>query len=159
MLRGWPESIGIGGRLGSEWVADLDRNRRPTCSGIRIVKSESNYLKKEDRRLPELLELEYHPAPYNCFHGCNIALKRQHFLEVGMFDPIFDGFWGYEDIDLGHRLFKHGIKIVYLPDAFVYHQEGEGLNLNDRLIGRNRNFVIACNRIANFGCFRKELGR
>lgn len=29
------ESIGIGGRLESEWVADFDRNRRPTCRGIR----------------------------------------------------------------------------------------------------------------------------
>ena len=28
-LRGWPRSIGIGGRLQSEWVADLERNPQP----------------------------------------------------------------------------------------------------------------------------------
>ena len=29
-LRGWPESNGMGGRLGSEWVAGFNRNRWPT---------------------------------------------------------------------------------------------------------------------------------
>lgn len=124
-----------------------------------IVNSESNYMAKEDRRLPELHVLEEHPAPYNCFHGCNICLKRNHFLEVGMFDPIFDGHWGYEDIELGYRLLNYGIKLIYTPDAFVFHQEGEGLTLGERLLGRDRNFEVACSKIKNFGYFRRDLGR
>jgi glycosyltransferase involved in cell wall biosynthesis len=128
-------------------------------SEFKIVKSESNYMSKEDRRLPELRVLEGHPAPYNCFHGCNIGLKRHHFIQVGMFDPLFDGYWGYEDIELGYRLFNYGIKPIYIPDAFVYHQEGDGLTLKDRLIGRRRNYALACSKINNFLEFRRDLGR
>ena len=32
--RGWPICSGIAGRFGPEWVADLDRNRRPVSIGI-----------------------------------------------------------------------------------------------------------------------------
>ena len=45
MLRGWPKSIGIGGRLESEWVADLHRNRRPACRGIRSHDHWKSYYK------------------------------------------------------------------------------------------------------------------
>jgi hypothetical protein len=35
-LKKWPTSTGIGGRLRSEWVADLLRNQWPTSTGIHI---------------------------------------------------------------------------------------------------------------------------
>lgn len=76
-----------------------------------------------------------------------------------MFDIEFDGCWGYEDIELGYRLFLSGVEFVYLEGAFVYHQEGDGLNLEERLMGRKRNFRLACNKISNFACFRRGLGR
>jgi glycosyltransferase involved in cell wall biosynthesis len=128
-------------------------------SELKLVKSPSNYLQDSDRRIPELTMLSNHPAPYNCLHGCNVGLRKEEFLRAGRFDESFDGHWGYEDIELGHRLFLHGARFAYLPDAFVYHLEGEGLSLSDRLEGRRRNYALACKKIPNFDSFRKSIGR
>src|SRR5258707_10585674 len=38
---GWPPSIGIGGRFGSDWVAAFRRNHWPLCLGFRIPASVS----------------------------------------------------------------------------------------------------------------------
>ena len=44
MLRnGWPESIGMPGRNGSEQVAGIDRNQWPECVGIRNIRWIPNY--------------------------------------------------------------------------------------------------------------------
>jgi len=130
-----------------------------SLSMIEFVRSASNYLEYIDRRIPELIDISRHPAPYNCFHGCNVGMRRADFFKAGMFDISFDGHWGYEDIELGYRLYLLGIEFVYLYDAFVYHIEGEGLSLTERLIGRNRNFALACKKIPNYFLFRKHLGR
>ncbi|MFH0957333.1 MAG: glycosyltransferase [Pseudomonadota bacterium] len=123
------------------------------------VASASNYLEVIDRRIPELNMIARHPAPYNCLHGCNVGLRKEDFFEAGMFDLSFDGHWGYEDIELGYRLYRMGIRFVYLPEAVVYHLEGEGLSLAERLTGRVRNYALACKKIPHYDSFRKDLGR
>lgn len=40
----------------------------------------------------------------------NSSVRRKDLLEVGMFDEKFSG-WGVEDVDLGYRLIKAGVKI------------------------------------------------
>ncbi len=130
-----------------------------SLSGMSIVRSSSNYLQVVDRRIPELTMLSHHPAPYNCLHGCNVGLLRQEFYKAGMFDVAFDGHWGYEDIELGYRLFQNGAHFIYLPEAFVYHLEGEGLSLSERLEGKRRNYALACKKIPYYDSFRRELGR
>lgn len=130
-----------------------------SLSGLSLVRSSSNYLQVVDRRIPELTMLSQHPAPYNCLHGCNVGLRRQDFYKAGMFDVAFDGHWGYEDIEFGYRLFQNGAHFIYLPEAFVYHLEGEGLSLSERLEGKYRNYALACKKIPNYDYFRRKLGR
>jgi chondroitin synthase len=130
-----------------------------SLSGLTPVSSMSNYLSPVDRRLKELVVFRHHPAPYNCFHGCNVGLKKEDFYTAGSFNEGFDGYWGYEDIEFGYRLFINGVELLYVSEAVVYHQEGEGLSLEDRLRGRKRNYEIACSMIPYFQFFRKELGR
>lgn len=54
------------------------------------------------------------------FYFCNTSLKREFLLQNGMFDEEF-GTYGFEDIELGRRLVKKGLRIFYNPDAVGYH--------------------------------------
>jgi hypothetical protein len=43
---GWPPSIGIGGRFGSDWVAAFRRNHWPLCLGFRKVGTALRFIDK-----------------------------------------------------------------------------------------------------------------
>ncbi len=57
------------------------------------------------------------PIPFAC--GAAMAVHRATFLDVGGFDPLF--FAGYEDVDLGYRLWALGYEVWLVPQAVVYH--------------------------------------
>ena len=51
--------------------------------------------------------------------GAAIAIKREVFEKIGMFDSSF---WAYvEEVDLCYRARKAGYKVVVAPKAIVYH--------------------------------------
>jgi hypothetical protein len=52
------------------------------------------------------------------FWGGRASVKRSFLLEHGAFNQDFT--FGYEDIELGFRLSKHGFAIVYEPKAISY---------------------------------------
>lgn len=51
----------------------------------------------------------------------NISMSRTLLEQYGGFDENFKK-WGLEDVELGYRLFKNGVKIVYNPNTETYHQ-------------------------------------
>lgn len=53
------------------------------------------------------------------FYTANISLKKK-FLNSERFDPDFRG-WGFEDAELGYRLAKKGMNLIYWPEAHVQH--------------------------------------
>ncbi|MDP9325521.1 MAG: glycosyltransferase [Candidatus Dormibacteraeota bacterium] len=53
------------------------------------------------------------------FYSSNVSIKRDLFLAVGGFDEAF--FFLYEDIDIGLRLAKLGMKLLFQPDAMALH--------------------------------------
>ena len=58
--------------------------------------------------------------PYKFFYTSNISLKKS-FFEREEFNENFV-FYGWEDIELGYRLWKrHGMEIYYEPQAIGYH--------------------------------------
>jgi GT2 family glycosyltransferase len=122
------------------------------------IASASNYGRTEDRRLPELRVLEEHSRPYDCLYSCNFAIHRACLGSL-RFDPVYDGHWGYEDIDLGYRLHRAGRSFRYVPDAHVYHQEGGPISARQRLVGRNRNFAVLAQRIPGFRSYRAGSSR
>lgn len=117
------------------------------------VPSASNYGTVVDRRMPELLALSSADMPFDCLFGCNFALHRRCLADE-RFAKSFDGHWGYEDIELGHRLHLAGRRFRYLPDAYVYHQE-HAFDEFARAAGRRRNFAIAAALIPGFEDHRK----
>jgi len=123
------------------------------------VPSASNDGKALDRRLPEFAHFAMHPAPYNCFHGCNVAFRTSDAIQVGLFDEEFNGHWGYEDIEFGYRLWKSGICLVLVPEALGFHQENSVLTLSDRRGDAAVNFELAYRKIPGFREFRHSIGR
>jgi len=54
--------------------------------------------------------------------GCALLLKREALEKVGLFDERY--FMFGEDVDLSIRLAKAGYRILYLPEAVVWHKVG-----------------------------------
>jgi len=54
--------------------------------------------------------------------GVSTIFRRDIFFKVGGFDTSF--LFGYEDIDLGWRLYLTGYKVVYVPQSIIYHKGG-----------------------------------
>ncbi|HEX9060021.1 MAG TPA: galactosyltransferase-related protein, partial [Clostridia bacterium] len=54
-------------------------------------------------------------------YSCNLAVLRKNLEMIGGFDESYKG-WGYEDVDLGYRLHKKGIKIVINHKMEAIHQ-------------------------------------
>lgn len=73
-------------------------------------------------------------ANYNFFYTCNISLKKS-LLEKFPFDPSFSKY-GWEDIELGYRLYKRvGLKLYYNPKAIGYHHHFmDEENLKNRML-------------------------
>ena len=78
-------------------------------------------------------------ADFNFFYTSNISLKRS-LIEKYPFDPSFSGY-GWEDIELGYRLYKReNLRLYYNPKAIGYHDHmmsEESLAGRMRAIGRS----------------------
>ncbi len=59
-------------------------------------------------------------VPFNFFYTSNLSISREFFRESGGFDEDF-GEYGWEDIELGWRLHRMGMRLVYHPRAVSYH--------------------------------------
>ena len=61
---------------------------------------------------------------YTLYAGGGAAVFRTGlFNKLGGFDPLFRPAYA-EDLDLGHRAWHAGYKIVYNPKAILFHREG-----------------------------------
>ncbi|MBV8637165.1 MAG: glycosyltransferase [Candidatus Eremiobacteraeota bacterium] len=58
--------------------------------------------------------------PWLYFLTGNASVRRDDLLRVGKFDEDFTGY-GHEDLELGYRLERAGITILYEPNAVNYH--------------------------------------
>jgi glycosyltransferase involved in cell wall biosynthesis len=69
----------------------------------------------------------------------NASVRRDDLLRAGSFDESFTGY-GHEDLELGYRLQKAGIRILYEPRAVNYHCQDvphEGQVEKMKLAGRS----------------------
>ena len=122
------------------------------------VASPANYGQKVDRRLPFLTTLDSWTHPWAFFHSCNLIYRKATAAAVGGYDGIFDGCWGYEDVDFAHRMItRGGAQPVYLPGIDCYHQDSELSNRQNRFDKvNNRNWQIITQRIPGFESFKVQ---
>lgn len=58
--------------------------------------------------------------PWLYFLTGNASVRREDLMRVGRFDESFTGY-GHEDLELGYRLERAGVTILYEPQAINYH--------------------------------------
>ena len=58
-------------------------------------------------------------VPFTCFYTSNLSLPREA-LGDDPFDAAFAGY-GWEDVELGYRLSRRGLKLIYRPEAAAEH--------------------------------------
>ena len=75
----------------------------------------------------------------------NLSVERQKVIDVGMFDNNIVRY-GYEDYDLGIRLYKSGCRFIMADHILSFHQEHPANYRSDDLIV-NINFM--CNKYNN----------
>ncbi len=77
-------------------------------------------------------------ATFWFFYTSNLSLKKS-MLEREQFDESFRGY-GWEDIELGYRLQKQGLKLIYQPKALAHHDhpmQEDSLRGKMMAIGKN----------------------
>ncbi|MCF8033468.1 MAG: glycosyltransferase [Desulfarculaceae bacterium] len=122
------------------------------------VASPANYHKVTDRRLPYLQRLGDSEHPWAYFHTCNMIYRKSTALRIGGFDEVFDGVWGYEDIDFAHRMMTvGGAEPRYLPGIECLHQDSRSSHALDRFNKRNNpNWHRIIKRIPGFEQFKSQ---
>lgn len=73
--------------------------------------------------------------------GCCMLIRKNVFEKIGYFDSRY--FLYYEDNDISQRARQAGYKIMFAPDAVIWHKNagsagGSGSTLQDYYITRNR---------------------
>ncbi len=64
--------------------------------------------------------------PFNFFYTSNLSIARSFFWEAGGFDEGFQEY-GWEDIELGHRLQQLGMQLVFQREAIAHHHHPTSL--------------------------------
>ena len=59
------------------------------------------------------------PIPVDWLMGSAMMVRRSDLEKVGVFDESF--FMYFEDVDWARRFWKNGLKVIYFPDAKMYH--------------------------------------
>jgi GT2 family glycosyltransferase len=87
----------------------------------------SNYFRYRDSRYlgSSRPEINSHDMPYYLIVTMNLSFKRDELKPIGGFSEDFQ-YYGGEDHEFGYRIFKAGIKLIFLEQALVYHYEAHG---------------------------------
>lgn len=76
---------------------------------------------KFEMQVEKALFYENSMFPWIASTGGNIALFAEDIKKIEMFDENLGKQWGAEDIEMGYRLHKYGIRFKYVNEAAVYH--------------------------------------
>lgn len=77
---------------------------------------------------PDLLR---ETAPQLYANGAAMAFRRDKWLSLGGFDPLYRPFY-WEDVDLGYRAWGRGWRVLYEPASEVVHEQGSTVKRGHR---------------------------
>jgi glycosyltransferase involved in cell wall biosynthesis/2-polyprenyl-3-methyl-5-hydroxy-6-metoxy-1,4-benzoquinol methylase len=63
-----------------------------------------------------------HPIEVDTFIGCNMSFRRELLQKIGRFDENFKSNCFREEVDVCTRMKKYGYKLIYNPEALVWHK-------------------------------------
>jgi GT2 family glycosyltransferase len=100
----------------------------PSLSSLLINASLLEYLLP--KRFPSKRYHHKEPVEIDSGIGACLIIRRQAIEKVGMFDEQY--FFFFEETDLAYRMRSAGWKIYHVPDAFIYHFQGQSIGHNVR---------------------------
>ena len=118
-----------------------------------VVLSPSNYGLPQDRRLPIMKSLPNTKHPWDYMHGCNVIYKRDIAIKIGGYNEIYDGQWGFEDIDFAYRMITDAKCIsYYVKNLHVFHQDLPETKIDTNRMDKsiNPNWVRICKKIPGY---------
>lgn len=93
-------------------------------------------------------------SPFIADHleGTNWAMRTELIRMVGGFDPSFDGVAEWFDTDVEAKIKKLGYKLMYSPNAYLFHLLAKGANYSERydMMGRIENWIRYHRRHSKF---------
>lgn len=93
---------------------DVDGTIRRLSAERRWLDAREEFYQSRQQPLHEL------PAPWLLYWTCNVSATTEHLRRVGGFDEAFVT-WGFEDVDLGYRLWLDGARFVLDRAASAIH--------------------------------------
>jgi GT2 family glycosyltransferase len=67
------------------------------------------------------------PEPVDFIVGCGVLVRRQLIEAAGVLNPLY--YLNYEDVEWGIRAHRHGFKVLYVPQAIMWHKVSATLGL------------------------------
>jgi GT2 family glycosyltransferase len=106
------------GVLGPKTYAD-DASGKIQCAGGRInytqnVCSERGARESDHGQYDRIEDVDYFP-------GCGFMARREVFERLNFLDEAFYGY-GHEDTDFCKRAVRFGYRVVYVPQAIMWHR-------------------------------------
>ena len=99
----------------------------------------SNFLRYRNNRAKKIISINDKISPEN-FVSMNFSIKKNDFIKIGMFDPIFTNYGG-EDHDFPIRMKKMGFNSRFCPGAISEHREP-----TSTLFGRMKKIFVSANK-------------
>ena len=87
---------------------------------IALVMGWVNHTPNLERRVPKFCMADISTS---FFWTSNVSVERKYLIEAGLFDEDFKEY-GWEDLELGRRLKKLGLKRIFNFKAIVFHYKG-----------------------------------
>lgn len=78
--------------------------------------------------------------PWIGFGTNNASVRKEHIAKINGFDENYKG-WGYDNIELGLKLYNRGLPFYYEPEALNYHLS-HPRNKSDHLKELTKNFEL-----------------
>ncbi|MBN1663339.1 MAG: glycosyltransferase family 2 protein [Deltaproteobacteria bacterium] len=80
------------------------------------------------KRFPSKRYQHQAPVEIDSAIGACMIIRKKALDAVGMFDEQY--FFFFEETDLAYQMRKAGWKIYHVPDAFIYHLQGQSIGHN-----------------------------
>jgi glycosyltransferase involved in cell wall biosynthesis len=129
--------------LDSTWIRQIwkkfESEPALACLGGRVELYDKNDRAITIRTFGEETEVKSASQLYRLIIGCNMAIRRTVFDDIGTFDPAFGpgskiGSGG--DSEFLYRAYKRGLIIKYYPDIIVYHNHGRKTDAEVKALGK-----------------------
>ncbi len=144
-----PDTMAIGGKILLHYEDTIPKWEN------RFLNSLLGYFNKGD----EKLQFSSNDYP----RGSNMAFRTSVFEQVGLFDVslgrIGSSLSGGEEKDLFNKLYKHNMKVVYIPNALVFHSVPVERTLPSFIkkqgIGTGKSERIRCSKEGGFSYIKR----